>query len=309
MSKILNKKLGVDTPDFPIIGIGSSAGGLKALEEFFDHCSSDTGCAFVIVQHLSPEYKSLMPDLLSRHTKMSVKEAIQDDKVKPNCVYLIPGDKNIIIKDGSLVLTKRPPHNQMNFSIDIFFKSLAIEKREKAICFILSGTGSDGTKGAKSIKEEGGTLFVQSPDSAKFDGMPISAISQGLADFVLTPGEMPAELVEFVEHDNLNLDDVESNTDGLESLEKILKMIKSFVGYDFLSYKKPTLFRRTAKRMSITKNKTITEYINYLYEDPEEKFILAKEFLIGVTKFFRDQEAFDVLKQKVIPNIVRAKTY
>ncbi|GAA0714437.1 hypothetical protein GCM10009430_07630 [Aquimarina litoralis] len=292
---------------FPIIGIGSSAGGLKALEEFFDHCPSDTGFAFVIVQHLSPDYKSLMPELLSRHTKMKVAEAQRNEKVKPDHVYLIPGNKNIIIRDGYLVLTKRPPNNQMNFSVDIFFKSLAVEKRDKAICFILSGTGSDGTKGAKSIKEVGGTLFVQSPESARFDGMPRSAISQGLADFVLSPGEMPAELVDFVAHDSFNISSVDDHIEGAQSLERILKMIKSYVGYDFLSYKKPTLFRRTAKRMSITKNKTVADYINYLYEYPEEKFILAKEFLIGVTKFFRDQEAFDELKQKVIPNIVRAK--
>ncbi len=293
--------------EFPIIGIGSSAGGLKALEEFFDHCPSDTGYAFVIVQHLSPDYKSLMPELLSRHTNMTVREASQDDKVEPNHVYLIPGNKNIIIRNGYLMLSKRPPNNQMNFSVDIFFKSLAVEKKEKAICVILSGTGSDGTKGAKSIKEEGGTLFVQSPDSAKFDGMPRSAISQGLADFVLAPEEMPKEIIDFVQLDNLNLSDVKGLPEVTESLEKILRMIKSFAGYDFLSYKRPTLFRRTAKRMNITKNRTIDEYINYLYEDSEEKFILANEFLIGVTKFFRDREAFDTLKQKVIPSIVHSK--
>ncbi len=301
-SKGKNKK-----GNFHIIGIGSSAGGLKALEEFFDHCPSDTDCAFVIVQHLSLDHKSLMPELLSRHTKMIVAEAKQGDEVKPNHVYLIPGNRNITIRNGCLKLTKRPPSNQINFSVDIFFKSLAIEKKEKAICVILSGTGSDGTKGAKFVKEEGGTLFVQGLDSAKFDGMPKSVISQGLADFVLAPGEMPAELIEFIERDSLNLGEVEGNIEGVESLERILKMIKSFVGYDFLSYKKPTLLRRTAKRMNITKNKTIAEYINFLYEDPEEKFVLAKEFLIGVTKFFRDQEAFDELKQKVIPNLIRTK--
>lgn len=304
MSKVLKKKLGIDIPDFPVIGIGSSAGGLNALEAFFDHCPSDTGCAFVVIQHLSPEYKSLMSDLLSRHTQMSVKEAIQEDEVKPNSVYLIPGDKNIIIEDGVLMLTERPPHNQMNFSIDIFFKSLAIEKREKAICIILSGTGSDGTKGAKSIKEVGGALFVQSPESAKFDGMPNSAISQGLADFILVPAEIPTELLEFMEYDNFSLDHSASEFANNELLGRILKMIKTYVGYDFLDYKKPTLFRRTAKRMNITKNKTVTDYINFLYEDPEEKFILAKEYLIGVTKFFRDQGAFDIIKEKIIPGIV-----
>lgn len=307
MSKVLHKKLGASVGDFPIIGIGSSAGGLKALEEFFDHCPSDMGNAFVVVQHLSPEYKSLMPELLSRRTQMSVKEAIQDEEVKPNCVYLIPGNKNIIIRDGVLLLTQRPPHHQMNFSIDIFFKSLAVYKKEKAIGIILSGTGSDGTKGAKSIKEEGGTLFVQNPETAKFDGMPKSAISQGLADFILAPSEIPTELLEFIEYDHFNLHKNTPEFGNGELLERILKMVKTYTGYDFLDYKKPTLYRRTTKRMNITKKKNITDYINFLYEDPEEKFTLAKEFLIGVTKFFRDQGAFDILQQTVIPKIVNIK--
>ncbi|WP_430412783.1 chemotaxis protein CheB [Kordia sp.] len=289
-----------------VIGIGSSAGGLKALEEFFDNCPSNTGFAFVIIQHLSPNYKSLMPELLSRHTEMSVKEAREGDIVLPNHVYLIPGEKNLQIKDGKLELTKRPPSNQINFSINIFFNSLAMEQKEKALAIILSGTGSDGTKGAKSIKEIGGTIFVQSPESSSFDGMPKSVISEGLADFILEPEEMGREIIDFLAHPSyampIPIDGFRSNE---ESLDRILKIIKNHIGYDFFSYKKPTLFRRTAKRISITKCQSVNDYVDYLQDNVDEKLILAQEYLIGVTKFFRDYKAFDVLKKEVIPAIVK----
>ncbi|WP_438710405.1 chemotaxis protein CheB [Aquimarina muelleri] len=306
MEKIIPKKEG---EFFYIIGIGSSAGGLKALEGFFDHCPTDTGFAFVIIQHLFPDYKSLMPELLSRHTSMDVKEAKEGDKIAPNHIYLIPETKNIQVKQGKLNLTKRPPNNQINFSIDIFFNSLAIEKKDRAIAIILSGTGSDGTKGAKSIKEVGGTIFVQSPETSGFDGMPKSVISQGLADYVLAPKEMGNELVEFVSHPNYVYPKLtEEFSDNGEPLLRILKIIKNYTGYDFSSYKKPTLLRRTAKRINITKSQTVENYINYLHNNPNEKFILIQEYLIGVTKFFRDQNAFDILKKKVIPKIVSKKS-
>jgi len=293
---------------FYIIGIGSSAGGLKALEEFFDNCPSNTGFAFVIVQHLSPHYKSLMPELLSRHTKMSVKEAKEGVTVLPNNVYLIPGGKNILIKDGKLELTKRLPDNQVNFSIDIFFNSLAMEQKERALAIILSGTGSDGTKGAKSIKEIGGTVFVQSPETSDFDGMPKSAISQGLADYIIAPKEMGNELVEFVSHPEYAYPvSTEGYLNNQESLGRILKIIKNHTGYDFFYYKKPTLLRRTAKRINITKSKTVENYIDYLYDNPNEKFLLTQEYLIGVTKFFRDSKAFEILEKDVIPNIISKK--
>ena len=299
---------GIEKDSFYIIGIGSSAGGLKALGEFFDNCPSDTGFAFVIIQHLSPDYKSLMPELLSRHSQMSVKEAKEGDTVTPNHVYLIPGEKNLQIKNGKLELTKRPPSNQINFSIDIFFNSLAIEQRERALAIILSGTGSDGTKGAKAIKEIGGTVFAQSLDSADFDGMPRSVIHQGLADYVLEPKEMGRELVDFVSHNKHVLPiPLEKEITNDESLVRILKIIKKHVGYDFFSYKKPTLLRRTAKRISITKSQTVENYIDYLHDHPNEKLLLTQEFLIGVTKFFRDSAAFEILKKDVIPAIVRGK--
>ncbi|WP_405376728.1 chemotaxis protein CheB [Nonlabens sp. Asnod3-A02] len=288
---------------FFIVGIGSSAGGLKALEQFLDNCPNHTKFAFVIVQHLSPHYKSLMPELLSRHTELNVKEASDGDVVLPNNVYLMPGSQNIQIKNGQLKLTNRQPSNRINFSIDIFFNSLALDQKERALAIILSGTGSDGTKGAKSIKEVGGTVFVQSPESSSFDGMPKSAISEGLADYILPPNEMVNELIQFVSNPHYPYPKATGDQNNLESLGRILRLIKNYTNYDFISYKKPTLLRRTAKRISITKNETVEDYIDYLHNNPEEKFLLANEYLIGVTKFFRDQGAFDIIKSKIIPNL------
>ncbi len=293
---------------FYIVGLGTSAGGLEALELFFGSCPSDTGLAFIIVQHLSPDYKSLMPELLSRCTKMKVTEAKDKEVVKPDHIYLIPGSKNLTIKEGKLHLVERPPSSTMNFSIDIFFHSLALEQRDRAIGVILSGTGSDGTKGGKSIKEVGGTMFIQNPDDARFDGMPRSAINGGLADFILNSAEMPGELIQFVTHPQFarTITGVDLGK-NLEAIDRILKILKNHTGYDFFSYKKPTLLRRTAKRMNITKCESVDNYIDFLYENPDEKHTLVDEFLIGVTKFFRDQKAYGILEKQVIPDIVEEK--
>ena len=181
--------------EFYIVGIGASAGGLEALESFFSNCPNDTGIAFVIVQHLSPDYKSMMPSLLGRHTKMPVKITDNGDEILRNHIYLIPGDRNIIVKNRKLELMGRAPSNQLNLPIDLFFDSLAKEQKEKAIGVILSGTGSDGTRGGKAIKEAGGTIFVQDPETIRFDGMLLSAIENGLADYVMAASEMPYELI------------------------------------------------------------------------------------------------------------------
>jgi len=302
-----NKQTTSSSP-FYIVGIGTSAGGLEALQEFFDNCPSDTGMAFVIVQHLSPTYKSLMPELLARNTSMKISEAEEGIVVEPNHIYLIPSKKNLTIENGKLQLTKRPLSSQMNFSIDIFLYSLALDQKEKSIAVILSGTGSDGTRGGKAIKEAGGTVIVQSPNSAKFDGMPKSAILSDISDYILQPREMPNELIDFVSHPQFS--DVITAADlgrNMSAMDRVLKILKGYTGFDFFPYKKPTLLRRTAKRMNITKSESIESYIDLLYTNPDEKFTLVKEFLIGVTKFFRDEEAYDILERKVIPGIVDEK--
>lgn len=291
--------------NFYIVGIGTSAGGLEALQGFFSSCPDKTGMAFVIVQHLSPDYKSLMPELLSRYTNIDVAEAEQDMEVVPDHAYLIPGNKNIRVVNGKLRLDDRPPTSQINFSIDIFFNSLAKEQHHKAIGVILSGTGTDGTKGAKMIKEVGGTIMIQDPNNAKFDGMPRSAILNGLADFILPAQQMPEELVLFIKNQSqshlITAKHLEQNE---PTFKRILKLIKNHTNFDFTEYKRPTLLRRTVKRINITKCKSIEDYIELLYENPNEKHVLVQEFLIGVTKFFRDKDAFKVLENKIVPDIV-----
>lgn len=293
-----------------IVGIGSSAGGLQALELFLKQWPTSTSFSFVIIQHLSPNHKSLISEILARYTQMKVKEAIEGDVVLPNCIYIKPGAKNLEIKNGKLKLTDRPPNNQINFSIDIFLTSLAKEQKEKAIAIILSGTGTDGTKGAKAIKETGGIVFVQNPKSSSFNGMPNSVISQGLADFILPPNQIPTELINLVIHPNslTSISSTYSENENNEILNKILKILKTHTGYNFFSYKKHTLFRRIEKRINITRSKNLEQYIVFLKKNTEEKFILAKEFLIGVTNFFRDNEAFKIIENQVIPSIVNKKT-
>jgi len=222
-----------------------------------------------------------MPELLSRHTDMIVKEAVHGEVIMPNQVYLIPGNRNIILKNGCLELIDRAPLHQINFSIDIFFRSLAIEKKEKAICCIFSGTGTDGTKGAKSIKEAGGAVFVQHPDEAKFDGMPKSAINEGLADFILPVQSIPSEILYFIKYDQLDIDTLRNDSKDSKTLDEILNLIHEATGFNFTHYKKPTLFRRTIKRVNICKKKTLKSYLAYLKKDDEEKSLLAKEYLIG----------------------------
>jgi len=289
---------------FFVVGIGTSAGGLKALRLFFENCPDDTGMAFVIVQHLSPNYKSLMPELLSKNTNMPIAEAQDNVLVEPNNVYLIPGNKNLLIQNNYLILENRPVQT-MNFAIDIFFSSLATDKSHLAIGIILSGTGTDGTKGAKAIKERGGTIIAQSPRSSGFDGMPRSVISQDLPDLVLTPQDMASELIQYAKNPQFNY--LISGTDlshKMSSINKILKIIKEKNEIDFSGYKLQTILRRTAKRLNITKSKSIEDYIDTLYESPEEVTNLAQEYLIGVTSFFRDSAVFEYVNEHIIPEIV-----
>ena len=290
---------------FYIVGIGTSAGGLKALQSFFNNCPDRTGMAFVVVQHLSPDYKSLMPELLSKYTNMPVAEAKNKVKVEPNKVYLIPGRKNLTIENGHLTLQNRPPIKQLNFSIDIFLESLAKEKKHLAIGVILSGTGTDGTKGTKAIKEVGGSVFAQTPESSGFDGMPKSVISHNLADYILHPQDMANEIVQYVKNPQFNY--LISGTDlshKMESINRILKVVKDNSDIDFAGYKMPTILRRTAKRLNIKKCKSIEEYIDLLYSNSAEANALAQEYLIGVTNFFRDTRVFEFLEKDVIPKIV-----
>lgn len=296
--------------DIPaIVAIGASAGGLEALQQFFDHLKGESTLAFVIIQHLSPDYKSLMADILAKHTSMKVLQAENDMEVMANTVYLIPPKKNMKIKDGRLILFDYDP-SALNHPIDVFFASLAEEMKEHSVAIVLSGTGSDGTNGVKAIKEHGGIVIAQEPDSAKFDGMPKSVIDTGLEDFVLTPEEIAEEIENFSSSSILLRVKPESTSeeDELfseeETLSHIYTILKNSSGIDFSYYKRSTILRRIERRMLVTHTKSLTEFAHLLGDRPEEVNILTKEILIGVTNFFRDPAFFEKLKYNVIYKIL-----
>ncbi len=292
-----------------IVGIGASAGGLEALQEFFENLPDNPGLTFVIVQHLSPDYKSLMDELLSRHTRMNIYKVEDGQKLEPDSVYLIPPRKNMTIFNGRLFLTDQNVSKGLNLPIDIFLQSLAKDQGKNAVAIILSGTGSDGTLGIRTIKEAGGMVMVQDNRTAKFDGMPRSSISTGLVDYILPPSQMPVELLNYVKHPFI------SKTKSIEkviqkeedSYSKVLAIIRDHVGVDFSSYKNNTILRRLEKRLSINQVSNIEDYVNILLSSPIESRILYKELLIGVTRFFRDNEAFDLIRKKVVPELFKNK--
>jgi two-component system CheB/CheR fusion protein len=290
-----------------IVGIGASAGGLEAIHELFDNMPNDTGFAFVIIQHLSPDHKSLMPELLAKHSDMQIFEATDGTVVKENCIYLNPNKSFVTIKDGKLQLTDKSKSTAPNTAIDTFFNSLASDQGNKAIAIILSGTGTDGTNGLEAIKANGGLVIVQDPLSAKFDGMPNSAVATGFADIILSPDMIPAELADMLSETPLQRSFQEMNVKDEYTLREILDKVHKATNVDFNHYKRPTIQRRLEKRMIVKGLKSLKEYLAYLNNYPEEARLLTREFLIGVTKFFRDSDAFMELKVQVLPQLFQAK--
>ncbi|OUP86118.1 hypothetical protein B5F07_02115 [Lachnoclostridium sp. An169] len=287
-----------------IVGIGASAGGLEALQQFFQHMPGNSGLSFVVIQHLSPDYKSLMADILGKHTEMQVMQAENEMEILPDNVYLIPPKKNMTIRNGRLILTDFV-QGTLNHPIDVFFTSLAKEQNDRSIAVVLSGTGSDGTSGVKAVKEKGGLVIVQSPETAKFDGMPRSAINTGLADFILSPDEIVDEILNFSHYPTL-LRPQEKDVlfSDEETFPRIYAILKKASGIDFTNYKRTTVLRRIERRMVVTHKPSLAEYVEFLSGDADEASILVKEILIGVTNFFRDPSFFEKLKQKVIYRIV-----
>lgn len=286
------------------VGIGASAGGLEALEDLIKNMPDNTGMTFIVVQHLSPDYKSMMAELLSRKTRMKVLQIEDGMAAEANCIYLIPPRKNLEIFHSRLVLTEQVRDADLNLPIDIFFRSLALDQKKKAIGIVLSGTGSDGALGVRAIKEQGGMVMVQNYATAKFDGMPKSAIATGLVDYVLDADKMSDALVKYVKHPLVaNANDAQEMNKEETDFVKILSLIRSQVGVDFSFYKPKTIIRRIEHRISVNQFQNIDEYIQFLLKSKKECEILAKEFLIGVTQFFRDHEAFKILEKDVIPKL------
>ncbi len=287
-----------------MVAIGASAGGLQALKAFFDKVPADSPFTFVIIQHLSPDHKSLTDELLAKHTKIKITEIKQDSRIEMNHIYLIPPAMNLIIENGKMKLLDKPNRRTVNLPIDMFFESIAQNFEENTAAVILSGTGSDGTKGIRKIKEKGGLVLIQNPGEAGFDGMPESAIKTGMIDYVLPAAGMYTEIETYFKtvrrtNNEMNMDD--------ESFKKITNLLKTSTNIDFTLYKKPTLLRRMLRRMKIVQVDSLGEYLTYLQVNNEELETLYRDCLIGVTEFFRDEKAWHIIENQVIPNIVKYK--
>ncbi|WP_321288786.1 PAS domain S-box protein [uncultured Sunxiuqinia sp.] len=288
----------------PVVGIGASAGGLEALERFFVNIPSNTGAAFVIIQHLDPNHKSILADLIKRYTKMEVLQIIDGVEVMPDTVYIIPPGSDVSLKNNKLILSSQPRPRTLRLPIDSFLKSLAHDKKDRAIGIILSGTGTDGTLGVRAIKSGNGIVFVQTPENAKYDGMPVSAISTGLADHILDADKMSEKLLNYLsyvtdETGNIPIPEEYSNN----ILTNIFNLLSTKTGHDFSYYKPNTIIRRIERRMKIAHVTKIEDYIAVLQKDATELETLFHDFLIGVTNFFRDRDAFEKLSSEIIPEL------
>ena len=293
---------------FPIVGLGASAGGLEALEQFLRQVPKGCGMAFVIVQHLDPTHKGIMVELLQRTTGMEVFQVRDRMEVKPNSVYVIPPNKDMSILRGRLHLFEPAAPRGLRLPIDFFLRSLAEDRQMLSIGVILSGMGSDGTVGLRAIKEKGGLVLVQEPASAKFDSMPRSAIAAGLADLVAPAEDLPVRLIEYLRHALRIAKEkfiMEEKDQG--ALEKVVILLRAKTGHDFSLYKKNTLYRRIERRMGLHQINRIAGYVRYLQENPQEVELLFKELLIGVTNFFRDGESWDQLQREAIPALLASR--
>lgn len=282
-----------------IIAIGASAGGMEEINTFFDHTPLD-GVSYIIIQHLSADFKSRMVELLAKHSKLTVKEAQNGMKVISNEVYLIPNDKFMTITGNKLFLTNKEKSRTPNMTIDTLFSSLALNSSKRAIAVILSGLGSDGTKGLQAIKKLGGMVIARNPETTEFSSMPAHAIGTGMVDFVLEPELMPHAIEDFIKYGAI----LAENKDDELTITAILELIKEKLPLDFSDYKPNTILRRTRRRAEYNNLSSLSAYLDFLKVNPAEIEALAQDFLISVTSFFRDKEAYDYIEKSVIPDIL-----
>ncbi len=295
---------------FPVVGIGASAGGLEALRELLEALPANTGMAYVLILHLSPGHKSQLAEILSKNTSMPVTEASNNLQINPNNVYVIPPNAGISISDGSITLEPIKRSNGPPLPIDGFLRSLAEHRKNTAIGVLLSGTGSDGTKGLQEIKTEGGLTFAQKPETAKFPEMPRNAIAQDAVDYVLTLGEIAAKLAEvskaLVVHEQASPE--QPDVFDEDSSIKIMSVLKARTGIDFSHYKTPTINRRIHRRMILKNATSIKDYVKLILDNPQEADVLYDDILINVTSFFRDPETYEALSTEVWPKIIHDAT-
>ena len=285
-----------------VVGIGASAGGLDALERFFDHVPTNTGMAFVVVQHLSPDFRSLMDELLARHTTLPIHLVENGMLVEPDHVYLIPPRKEMIISGGRLLLSEMDRQQELTLPIDVFFRSLAQDCGPRAVAIVLSGGGSDGSRGICDVHEAGGLVIVQRRDSAQFDGMPRAASDTGVADWEVAPEDMAGALLAHLARPMAPRSAALPLPD-LTGLSAVYRILQEQFGIDFTHYKPSTVTRRIERRLALARSSDLDEYIRRLKNDHDELDVLYRDLLIGVTHFFRDEQAFELLEHDVLPEL------
>ncbi|HEU4612482.1 MAG TPA: chemotaxis protein CheB, partial [Kofleriaceae bacterium] len=282
------------------MGIGASAGGLESLEQLFSALPGDTGLAFVVVQHLSPDFRSLMDELIARHSDMPVLIATDGMEVRANHIYLMPPRKEMIIRDRHLWLTDKEPHT-FSLPIDAFFRSLAQDVAAQAVAIVLSGSGSDGSRGILDVKRAGGLVLAETPASAKFDGMPLAAVASGVVDHTHTPRDLARLLCGLAPLETSAETQILSED---PTMDAVLRLLRDNFGIDFSLYKVTTVGRRIQRRVELLRHRGLPEYVEQLMSDPEELNRLYQDLLIGVTQFFRDPQAFETLEREVIPKLL-----
>jgi two-component system, chemotaxis family, CheB/CheR fusion protein len=304
--------------NFPIVGIGASAGGLEAFVQVFSKMPADIGMAFVLVQHLDPTHPSLSTDIISKSTQLKVEEVKDGIRVQPNHAYVLPPNHNVKIENGVLNLSARGAIPGQNMPIDFFFQSLAQSLQERAIGIVLSGTGTDGTTGLWAIKADGGLTYAQDPASAKYPGMPESAIDSGAVDLILHPENVASELLTILKQSsgtqkpiqsiNPPIDSDPEDSFKRETMNRLFSILRAHKKVDFSGYKQSTVMRRIQRRMTVHKTKTLLDYIEYIEAHHDEVHSLYNDILINVTDFFRDPESFASLTKKIFPPLLEGKS-
>lgn len=297
---------------FPVIGIGASAGGLESLEQLFSELSDESHAAFVVVQHLLPDFKSMMDEILCRRTKLNVSRIEDGMKMEPQTVYLIPPKADLELEGERFYLRERDVVNGVSHPIDRFFTSLAHSRGASCAALVCSGSGSDGSRGIRDVCEEGGMVLVEDPESARFDGMPRSAVDSGIVDFVAPIRQLAIWLGRFIESFNDNTlmthtaAGLEEATQEYSGPKAVTEILRNEYGIDFLQYKPNMILRRIERRLQLMHFSTMDEYVRQLKDDPDELNQLYRDLLIGVTRFFRDNEAFESLSDNVLGELVEA---
>jgi two-component system CheB/CheR fusion protein len=295
-----------------VVGLGASAGGLKALGEFFQNLPAATGMAYVVVVHLSPEHESSMRHLLQQSTRMPVAQVTESVRIEPNHVYVISPNSQLTMRDGSLEPAPGVKHRGSRMTIDVFLETLGEAHKHRAVGIILSGTGSDGTLGARSLKASGGIVLAQAPEDAEYDAMPRSAIATGAVDFVMPAREMPHKISSLWQNarsiqlpalpEQVSPEDAAAQAE--DAMRDILAAVRARTRHDFSQYKRATLLRRIERRMQVNQLRTLSEYREFIGEHPNEAHGLLRDLLISVTWFFRDPQAWKALAQRVIPDVI-----